>query len=259
MHVRKTEMLRNTAATLVIAAGALVAPCGVSAQSPAGELQKDPVTGDIYRTYTQRVTRPVVDQRIERQEMVVHRPETVMETRPEFRTSYLPVTQMKWMPYVEGRWNPFRQPTVAYRQVPETRWEARSEVVNRTTTQTRWVAEKRTVEVPHQVVRYETTEHKGLELVARGMPQPRVGSNVAPEVAARLRPISSTDSTFTPQPVTAIASNTVGQATSEPPLRSSTQTGLRPQVLHPSNGLGTPLPQVGSTVIATTPAFTIYR
>ncbi|WP_182868761.1 hypothetical protein [Stieleria mannarensis] len=260
MNVRKTELLRKTAATLFVAAGSIAISGGAGAQAPSGELHKDPVTGDIYRTVTQRITRPVVEDRIEKQQTVVHRPETVTEIRPEVRTSYSPVTQMRWMPYVEGRWNPFRQPTVAYRQVPETRWEARSEVVNRATTQTRWVAETRTVDVPKRTVRYETTEQKGLELVARAMPQPRVGSNVAPEIAARLQPISTTtDGTYATQPVTAIASNTVGRSTSEPPLRSSTQSGMRTNVLQPASSMTTPMPTTAGAVIATVPSFSVYR
>ena len=60
-----------------------------------------------------------------------------------------PVVEYKWEPRVQGRWNPFRPPTVAYQHVPHTCWEARNEVVHRTNTRTEWVAERRTVEVPH--------------------------------------------------------------------------------------------------------------
>ena len=257
MNVRKTELLRKTAATLFVAAGSLTFSGTSGAQAPSGELHHDPVTGDIYRSVTHRITRPVVDERIERQERLVYRPETVKETRPEYRTSYLPVTQMKWMPYVEGRWNLFRQPTVAYRQVPETRWEARSEVINRTTMQTRWIAESQTVEIPHRIVRYETTEQKGVELVARSMPQPQLPSGVAPEIAARLRPLPP-GTGMSSQSATAIASNSMGRSSSESPLRSEMQAGMRTNVLMPNPGLGTPYPATG-TAIATQPTSTICR
>ena len=73
MNVRKTELLRKTAATLFVAAGSMAMSGGAGAQAPSGDLHKDPVTGDIYRTVTQRITRPVVEDRVERQETVVHR------------------------------------------------------------------------------------------------------------------------------------------------------------------------------------------
>lgn len=262
MHVRKAELLRKTVLGMSVAAGFAIAVAPAMGQTPAmghspSGQYVDPETGDIYRTVTHQITQPVVDERIERQEQVVYRPETIKETRPEVRTSYLPVTQMKWMPYVEGRWNPFRQPTVAYRQVPETHWESRSEVINRTTMQTRWVAEKRTVEIPHRTVRYETKQKTDLQLVARRMPTPQVGSNIDPKIAARLRPLNQPDSTtIASQPVTAIASNIVGRSTSEQPRRSSMQAGMRTNVLQPQGVLGTPAPSVG---IATVPSFSTYR
>lgn len=270
MDVRKTELLRKTVLGLSVAAGTFVIASETKAQTPAGltpvgqsrstELI-DPETGDRYRQYTQRYQRPVVDERIERQESLVYRPETVKETRPEYRTSYLPITQMKWMPYVENRWNPFRQPRVAYRQVPETHWEARNEVINRTTMQTRWIPEKRTIEIPHRVVRYETVEQPVVELAARAMPQPRLGPNVSPQIAARLRPISqSNPAGFSSAPTTAIATNNVGRSGRDDSHRDSMQRGMQTNVLQRSSGLGSPLPMPGSNAnIATSPSLPIYR
>jgi hypothetical protein len=205
----------------------------------------------------------VVVERVDRQETMVYRPETVRETRPEVRTTYTPVTQMRWMPYIEGRWNPFRQPTVAYRQVPETRWEARNEVINRTTTKTQWVAEKRTVEIPHKIVRHQRQRRTDLELVARGQPQPQVDSGVDPAIAARLRPLDSQPHNPQLRPVqstTTVASNTVGRMTSDPPRRSSMQSGMRTNVLTPANTVGTPLPPPSTASgIATVPSFSVWR
>ena len=161
---------------------------------------------------------------------VVYRPETVKETRPEFRTTFLPITEVKWMPYVQGRWNPFRQPTVAYRQVPKTRWEARSEVISRTTTQTHWVPEKRTVEIPHRTVRYETRQESDVELVARSMPRPAVTSTVDPAIVARLQPIPPNGS----QPAASMASARV-----DPFSRSESQSGMRTNVLAPATNYST--------------------
>jgi hypothetical protein len=259
MNVLQTELLRLGALGLAVSLAATVATESATAQGPSGDLHVDPQTGDLYRRTTRTITQPVVDERIEQREQTIYRPETVQETRPEVRTVYTPVTTMKWMPYVEGRWNPFRQPTVAYRQVPETRWEARSEVVNRTSTQTRWVAERRTVEVPHRTVRYETKTQTDVELVAKALPKPSVpSSNVDPQIASRLRPLEPVGGSN--QPVAAIASNTVGRMTSDPPRRNAMQSGMRTNVLTPAGSIGTPLPPVTSPVgVATVPAFSTWR
>lgn len=231
----------------------------VSAQTDTpqhGDLRTDPQTGDVYRTIVRVVQRPVVDRRMEKQETTVYRPETVRQTKPEVKTTYMPVTEVKWQPYMEGRWNPFRQPTVAYRQVPETRWEARSEVVNRTTSETRWKPEKRTIEVPHETVRFESQQRVDYQLVSRGMPQPNVGGTATTAVASRLRPMDNSSVATQAQ----IASNTVGRHTSDQPRRSANQSGMRKNVLMP---LGAPgarmLPGTSGIGIATVPSFSLRR
>ena len=145
-----------------------VAICGATAsgQERPGYFT-DPATGIVYRQVTRSVERPVVETKIEQQEQTVYRPETVKETRPETKTVFTPVTEYQWQTYVQGRWNPFRQPTVAYKPVPQTRWEARSEVINRTQTRTQWVAEKRTVDVPHRIVRMDREQKVEYEVVGR--------------------------------------------------------------------------------------------
>lgn len=261
MYVQQTELLRLGAFGLAVTVVSTVLSVNHAvAQSPSGDLHVDPQTGDLYRRTTSTVYQPVVDERLERRDQTVYRPETVVETRPELRTTYTPVTQMRWMPYVEGRWNPFRQPTVAYRQVPETRWEARSEVVNRTTSQTRYVAERRTVEIPHRTVRYQAKQQTNVELVAKALPQPQVdpAGSVDPQIASRLRPLEPVGSGSAP--AVAIASNTVGRMTSDPPGRTAMQTGMRTNVLSPTNTVGTPLPPVVSPVgVATVPSFSVWR
>ncbi|PNY36665.1 hypothetical protein [Rhodopirellula sp. MGV] len=260
MNVQKTELLRGLAVGCVVAAS--IAGIGTSAhgQIVATQMKEDPNTGDIYRETTRQVVRPVVDERIETQ--TYYRPQTVKETRPEYRTSYSPVTQIHWMPYLEGRWNPFRQPTVAYRQVPVTHWQARNEVVDRTTYSTQYVAEKR--DVPHRITRYETNYEKDLQLVARGNDRPQVGS----DVASRLVPMNNNASSLASVPVNRasvsntpaamVASNTVGRATSAPPMRNTTQSGMRTNVLMPSDPYAAPGASTPST-IATVPAFSLYR
>ncbi|WP_436717323.1 hypothetical protein U8335_10465 [Roseiconus lacunae] len=255
MNVSKAELWRQFAAGCVVAASAIVVSPVVNGQVVGSQMKTDPETGDIYRETTRQVVRPVVDERMETQ--TYYRPETVKETRPEYRTNLTPVTQIRWMPYWEGRWNPFRLPTVAYRQVPVTHWEARSEVVDRTTYRTQYVAEQR--QVPHRITRYETNYEKDYQLVARGKDVPKISASVA----SRLVPMNSSSTVGIPAstvstPTAMVASNTVGRSTSAPPMRNSNQSGMRTHNLAPSDPYAAPGAAVPST-IATVPAFTQYR
>ena len=139
------------------------------AQGSAG-LYTDDASGIVYRKVTRTVERPVVETKVEQREQTLYRPQTVTETRPENRTVYTPVLQYQWEPRVHGRWNPFRQPTVAYHQVPRCHWEAQNQVVQRTNTRTEWVAEKRTIDVPQRIVRMEREQTVDYEPVGRVAP-----------------------------------------------------------------------------------------
>ena len=216
----------------------------------------DPQTGIVYRQVSKTIERPVVETKIEKKEQTLFRPQVITETKPETQTVYTPVVEYKWEPRLHGRWNPFQQPTVAYHHVPTTRWEARNQVVQRSTSRTQWVAEKRSVEVPQQVVRME--RHHKVEFEAVGTiaqpesPTETRGINNA--VAARLRPLpnqarveplGSTTNRFVAssmatrgrlQPAPRIAASTVGRMTSDPPRRNRGQSGLRATELTPSRG-----------------------
>lgn len=260
MTFDRTRLAKGVQKVFLAMAVVATASPAASAQTDSprnGELRTDPQTGDVYRTVVRVVQRPIVDRRMEKQETTVYRPETVRRTQPEVKTTYLPVTEVKWRPYMEGRWNPFRQPTVAYRQVPETHWEARNEVVNRTTSETRWMPEKRTVEIPHETVRYETQQQVDYQLVSRGMPQPTIGPSIDTAVASRLRPL---DSNVPAATRTQIASNTVGRHTSDQPRRSANQSGMRKNVLMPVGAPGARmLPGTSGVSIATVPSFSLQR
>ena len=247
MNVRTTEMLRGLILGCIASASALVGGASADAQVVT-QMKEDPQTGDLYQETTRPVIRPVTEERLDTQ--TYYRPETVKETRPEHRTSYTPVTQIKWMPYLEGRWNPFRQPTVAYRQVPVTHWEARSEVVDRTTWHTRYVAEQRTV--PHRLTRYETKYETDLKLVQRGEDRKRMNA-----VASRLVPVGSTGTLPSGSANTMVATNDVGRSTSAPPMRNSTQSGMRTNVLAPTDPYAAP--GNAPTSIATVPAYSLLR
>ena len=213
------------------ATAAMVMFAGVCTAQNTG-YYTDEATGIVYRQVTKTVEKPVVETKIETREQTVYRPQTVTETKPEARTVYTPVLEYKWEPRLEGRWNPFRQPTVAYHHVPTTRWEARAEVVNRTNMRTEWVAEKRTVDVPQRLVRMEREQKVEYEPVARVAPKQDPASTA---IAARLKPLDSNtpiQPLATSAPVVAyqaprIAASSVGRLASDPPRRSSSQTGMR--------------------------------
>ncbi|MEO1523848.1 MAG: hypothetical protein AAFX06_00350 [Planctomycetota bacterium] len=268
MDVSKAAAIRM--ATCCFTVG-IVTFLSTSAKAQDNTLREDPATGIVYRQVVRNVPRSFVEQKMEQKETMVYRPETVAQSTPEVRRLYTPITEMRWQPYVQGRWNPFRQPVVAYRQIPETRWQARDEVINRTTWQTRWVAEKRTVQVPRNVVRTTTEQRVDLEPVGYAM---RSSGTPASTVAARIRPLQPgtqvaafppnsaqpPSSTLAPNSAPQVASNIVGSATSEQLMRSSNQRGMRTNVLIPSGSPGAPLDTLQSGVgVATVPSFSLRR
>ena len=252
---------------------AVAAVCGVSAhgENRPGHFT-DPETGIIYRQVTRTVERPVVETRMETREHTVYRPQTVKETRPETKTYYTPVTEYELKPHLQGRWNPFRQPTIAYKQVAKTHWEARNQTVNRTQTRTEWVEEKRKVEVPHRVVRMQREQKVDYEVIGRAGSQPAAPNSPSSAFASRLKPLDSstpivpmnrvaavppTSATVGSPPIT---SSTLGKMTSDPPRRSTSQGGMRTTELYPSapTGYGRALPPVNSGM-ATLPGFSLWR
>ena len=265
-----TRILSLALSLAAIVAGSMTA----TAETRAG-LQHDPSTGIVYRPVIRTVERPVVETKIETQEQTVFRPETIRETRPESQMVYTPVTEYQWQPQLQGRWNPFRPPTIAYKQVPETRWEARNHVYNRTQTRTQWVPEKRTVEIPHRIVRMEREQKVEYEAIGRVEPQ-QSSPNAASEAIAsrfqpldpntRIQPLSGTTNlpagnfgTTVYQNVPQVAS-TLGRMTSDPPRRSTNQSGIRTTELYPSvpSGYGQALPPASSGMAAL-PGFSLWR
>ncbi|MEM8912329.1 MAG: hypothetical protein AAGC97_11230 [Planctomycetota bacterium] len=236
----------------------LTARCGVAvAEESASPYYTDPATGVVYRKVYRTVERPVVETKMTTQEQTVYTPETVVQTKPEIRRTYTPVTEFRWLPRVEGRWNPFRQPTVSYHHVPETHWQARDEVVNRSETRTTWKAEKRTSQVPQQLARIQREQVLDFEPIGRVAPQTSLAQTTNPvgvrsEVAARLRPLSSNT------PVQSLASPTTQTLATRERIRSDLETGMRPTDLIPDRGTYVPGPS-NTTGIAGLPATSIWR
>jgi hypothetical protein len=257
--------------------------CAQAPVSPSG-LYTDPHTGIVYRQVSKTVERPVIETKVEQQNQTVYRPETVTESKPENRTVYTPVVEYKWQPRLHGRWNPFQQPTVAYHHVPETRWEARNEVVNRTQSRTQWIAENRTVDVPRQLGRMQREQKTELEVVGKVATPTANAPGPSNAIAARLRPLDSSarveplgDSrvatTYSTPVYTApsfsapsynapqIAASTIGRMTSDPPRRNTGQSGMRANDLYPSNQVhGHALPPAsGGVGIANLPSLPFMR
>ncbi len=257
------------AMTLAVVTTAMTAICSsVNAQSGAG-YYTDPATGIVYQKVTKTVERPVVETKTETRDQTIYRPQTVIETRPESRTIYTPVVEYNWEPRVHGRWNPFQRPTVAYHHVPNARWEARDQVVERTNTRTEWVAEKRTIEIPQQVVRMEREQKVDYEPVGRVAPQQQASPpGTDNSIASRLRPLNSdtrVESFGQPSRFASsstIAASTVGRMTSDPPRRSTGQGGLRATELYRGlpSGQNQALPPVsGGIGVANLPSIPFFR
>lgn len=241
--IRRSCRLAAALGVLITAAGAATHP--VLAESMPGYFT-DPATGIVYRQVTRTIEKPVVETKMQQQQQTVYKPKTVTETRPTTRRMYIPVTENRWVPKVENRWNPFAAPRVAYHHVPETRWQVKDEVIAHTSTQIHWEPETQTVNVPHQQMRMERQQLVDFEPVGRVAPHatPQTTNpafstnpaspttNIAPEIAARLRPLASNTS-VQPNSVNPGLTNSPNQIASRVNPRTTLQTGLRATELVP--------------------------
>lgn len=114
-------------------------------------------------------TRRTVDQRVPQSRME-ERTETVYceqistEMRDTTRTYWSPVTEYRWESYWVGRWNPLAEPYLAYRYVPRTHWEMRTETVKVPCLTRRLVPETRTTHRP--VAGFRTVQKEVVNRVA---------------------------------------------------------------------------------------------
>jgi len=257
----------TTVLLVSLSSGVAVVTCDcprVFAQAPtaatASPYFTDPATGIVYRKVHRTIERPSVETQIQPQESTVYRPETVVEVRPETRTVYRPVVSYGWEPKVRNRWNPFAQPTLQYEHTPRTHWEARSETVEHRQTRTNWVAERRRVDVPQQVVKIHREEKVDYEPIGRVAPQQATPpSSADAALAARLRPLDAA-STIAPLPAGGYGSSPALASTfGDAARRSSDQVGLRATDLQSSgNSTMLPLPQAPIGV-ARTPLMPLWR
>ncbi|WP_153556896.1 hypothetical protein [Roseimaritima sediminicola] len=232
---------------------ALSVHCGVAAgqqpnPAPAGSgFYTDPATGNVYRRVQRTIEKPVSEVRTQVRERTIYKPQVVTQVQSQQRTVYSPTVQYELEPRLYNRWNPFVPASLGYAYVPRTRWQARSETIQQPVTSTQWVAEKQTDTVPTQVTRMARESVVQYELV-QGSAAPTADNTVI----ARLQPYQPSTQIAAAAPAPTIpASAVVGgiaSLASDPPNRSTTQTGMQPSVLQPSV---LPPPVVASTPIMT--------
>jgi hypothetical protein len=132
--------------------------------SALGQVRTVTENGVQYQETREKVLRPVTDVRYEDRTRTVYREQLETETRETERVVLLPVTEYQWESYWVNRWNPFAEPYLAYRYVPRTRMEARTEIVRCPLTTRRLVEEKRPERVP--VVTRRMVEEEVIRRVA---------------------------------------------------------------------------------------------
>jgi hypothetical protein len=104
--------------------------------------------GVLYRQTRRVVQRPVVETRMVDTARTVYREELTTEMRETARTWWTPVTEYRCESYIANRWNPLATPCVAFRMVPRTCWQCRTETVKVPVTCRRLVPVTETVRRP---------------------------------------------------------------------------------------------------------------
>ena len=149
----------------------LVAAALFAAFVGAGSIRADEVRYYENNGVTWRETRRTVEDRVpvsrmEERTETVYREEFATEMRATPRTSRTPVTEYRWEAFWVGRWNPLAQPYPAYRYVPHTRWETRTETVQVPVNTRRLVPETRVVRGP--VGGFQTVQREVVSRVPMG-------------------------------------------------------------------------------------------
>lgn len=124
--------------------------------SPAQQVRYFERDGVTYCETHQVVQQRVPETRLEERTETVYRSQSVTENKQLTRIYWTPVTEYRWEAFWVGRWNPFAEPYLAYRYVPQTRWEQKSDLVSVPVTTCRLVPETRTVRSP--VTSYKTVQ-----------------------------------------------------------------------------------------------------
>jgi len=205
-----------------------------SAQQPTNNVRFYEENGITYRETKEIVRRPVTETRLEDRQRTVYRPQPVAgQTQQCYRTVRVPVTEYRTVNRWVGRYNPFVQPQLVQDQIPVTRWEYRTEVVNVPVAGgTRMVAETVTDKVPVQSRRFVEEEVTRRVAVSGGPATSNLAYRSAPSNNGTSAAIPSSDPFARSQPVVSTPMATqppiggVAKMESDPP-RQGVNSGWR--------------------------------
>ncbi len=115
-----------------VACALLLATCGLLSSGlpralSADEVQEVVENGIRYRVTTQTRQRVIPETTVVDQEQTIYKEKISNQTKQATRAYSVPVTQWVAEPYVTNPWAVFTPPVMAYRYVPVTHWETRTE------------------------------------------------------------------------------------------------------------------------------------
>src|SRR5205823_3102752 len=115
-----------------IAWGLLLGACGLLSFQPPRTIAADDVqyvveNGIRYQVTTQTRQRVIPETTVETKDQVVYKEKVSNQTKQATRAYSVPVTQWVAEPYIANPWAVFAPPVYAYRYVPVTHWETKTE------------------------------------------------------------------------------------------------------------------------------------
>jgi hypothetical protein len=122
--------------------------------------------GITYRETTQVTQRAIPQTSMQPRAYTYYRQRYTTELQDSQRTYSVPITEYQWKAETHRTWNPFAAPYVAYRLVPQTRWETKSETVKIPVAKVETVPEQITQQVP--VTTHRVAQEKVVTRVAVG-------------------------------------------------------------------------------------------
>jgi hypothetical protein len=170
----------NMARSFLSVTGFMLLALGASG-TMADEVKYLDEDGITYRETTQTSQRHIPQTTMQQREDTYYREQYTTELQDAQRTYQVPITEYQWKPETHRSWNPLSPPYVAYRWVPVTRWETRSETVKIPVAKRNVVPEKITRQVP--VTTHHIANEKVVTRVAIG-PSASHGAAGASNMAA---------------------------------------------------------------------------
>lgn len=109
--------------------------------------------GITYKEVVQTIKKPVSETTYQTHTEKFYQERVTTDIQESQRAYFTPVTEYSWEAYTPFTLNPFAPPRVAYRWVPKTRWEQRTETVRTPITRRELVPAERTVSRPVTTLR----------------------------------------------------------------------------------------------------------